>query len=139
MKKEEMWNIYKKINNGVSNYLTSSFDDDLIELIISGKKTATSSLFLSYDLDKLPKVGDYNIIVNEKKEAKCIIKIVNVYKSRFNEVSISHAFKEGEGNRSLEYWQEVHKVFFEEELKKIGKTFNSDIIVLCEEFELVYF
>ena len=48
-----------------------------------------------------------------------------------------HAYKEGEGDRSLEYWRKVHEEFFTEELESIDQKFNEDIKLVCEEFELV--
>ena len=33
----------------------------------------------------------------------------------FDEVSKEHAYKEGEGDRSLAYWRDVHEDFFAEE------------------------
>ena len=49
-----------------------------------------------------------------------------------------HAFKEGEGDRSLEYWREVHKKFFRECLEEYGLEFSENMKVVCEEFEVVY-
>ena len=56
----------------------------------------------------------------------------------FNNVSKEHAFKEGEGDRSLEYWREVHKKFFRECLEEYGLEFSENMKVVCEEFEVVY-
>ena len=54
----------------------------------------------------------------------------------FKDVTAEHAFKEGEGDRSLEYWRRVHKEFLESELGKIDMAFNEEAKVICEEFEL---
>ncbi|MBQ6076695.1 MAG: ASCH domain-containing protein [Clostridia bacterium] len=56
----------------------------------------------------------------------------------FNQVSPEHAYKEGEGDRSLEYWRKVHIDFLTRELARINKTFTENAQVVCEEFELVY-
>lgn len=45
---------------------------------------------------------------------------------------------EGEGDMSLEYWRKIHRVFFTEELKDLEKEFTEDMMVVCEEFEVVY-
>ena len=42
-----------------------------------------------------------------------------IYSVPFREVSENHAFMEGEGDKSLDYWRKVH------------------MEVLCEEFELL--
>jgi uncharacterized protein YhfF len=42
-----------------------------------------------------------------------------------------------EGDKSLKYWRDVHKKYFTKELKEIGKEFNEDMLVVCEEFDVV--
>ena len=42
-------------------------------------------------------------------------------------MSKEHAFKEGEGDRSLEYWREVHKKFFRECLEEYGLEFSENM------------
>ena len=76
--------------------------------------------------------------MNSNNEATCIIKTLIVYVTVFNQVSEEHVFKEGEGNRSLEYWQEIHKSFLTNELASVNKTFDESTKVVCEEFEVVY-
>ena len=66
-------------------------------------------------LDELPQVGEYSVILNGKEEAVCVIRTKEVFILPFNEVPESHAFAEGEGDRSLDYWRRVHKEFFEED------------------------
>lgn len=68
----------------------------------------------------------------------CIIKTLKVYVTEFNNVSEEHAFKEGEGDRSLEYWRLVHIDFLTKELAAVHKTFDENTKVVCEEFEVVY-
>ena len=50
--------------------------DWLASLVIAGTKTATCSSFPLYELEKepLPKVGDYQIVLNSKDEPVAIIK-----------------------------------------------------------------
>ena len=52
--------------------------------------------------------------------------------------SQEHAYKEGEGDRSLEYWRKVHIDFLTRELAEINKAFTKKTQLVCEEFELVY-
>ena len=59
-------------------------------------------------------------------------------KLAFKEISEEHAFYEGEGNRTLEYWREVHKRFFSGELSAVNIPFSEDLLVVCEEFRRVY-
>ena len=82
-------------------------------------------------------MGDFHIILDSEENAVCITRTTKVYVTTFDAVSEEHAFKEGEGNRSLEYWRKVHKKYFADELKAINRQFNERIELGCEEFEVV--
>ena len=114
--------------------------DKLADLVVQGIKTATCSAYDLYLINNepLPREGDYSIILNSNEEAVCIIKTLKVYVTAFDQVSAEHAFKEGEGDRSLEYWRKVHINFLTNELASVNKTFDKNTKVVCEEFEVVY-
>jgi uncharacterized protein YhfF len=115
--------------------------DDLGKLVLEGKKCATTSLAWIYEHfsnEKIPAVGDYNIILNSKNEPLCIIQIKEVTRRKFSEVDEAFAYAEGEGDRSLQYWREAHWRFFERECKSIGRTRSENMPVLCEVFEVVF-
>ena len=59
-----------------------------------------------------------------------------MYTVTFNRVSEEHAWKEGEGDRSLEYWRNTHRRFFAEELREEGLDFDEEMELVCEEFEV---
>ena len=139
MTAEEMWN-----QSGLTGeYDAWSFGDDadkLAQLVKDGIKTATCSAYCFYEMEEedLPEAGAYNIILDSDDQAVCIIRTTKVYITSFNEVTADHAFKEGEGDRSLEYWRDVHKSFFTEELKEVNLHFDEEMKLDCEEFEVVY-
>lgn len=144
MTAEEMWSIFageNKLRN--REYEAWAYGDDadkLAELTLKGIKTATCSAYDLYEKgeEKLPQPGEYSVIINSRDEAVCIIKTTKVYIEQFKNISEEHAFKEGEGDRSLEYWRRVHRRFFTEELSREGIEFSEDMKVVCEEFERVY-
>lgn len=119
---------------------TSQQADELASLVQAGSKTATTSAYLLYGLanETLPKKGDYSIILNAQNEALCIIQNTKVYVTPFDQVTPQHAAKEGEGDRTLAYWRQVHEEFFKNELLSVGENFHEKILVVCEEFEVVY-
>ena len=86
--------------------------------------------------EPLPEVGGYSIILDSKDQAVCIIRTTRVYTVKFNRVSEEHAWKEGEGDRSLEYWRNTHRRFFTDELRVDGLDFNEEMELVCEEFEV---
>ena len=147
MKAEEMWNLYTKSNN-VKNktYHAWSFGSDpltaneLAKLVVDGVKTATASAYQLYALEKcpLPPVGGLNIILDGDNKAVCITETTKIYICPFMEVSEEHAFKEGEGDKSLSYWRKVHKDFFSKELKEFGLDFDEEMLVVCEEFNIIF-
>ncbi len=109
-------------------------------LVLEGVKTATASLVWSYDSgdDPLPTIGQYSIILNGQDMPLCIIQTTELDIVPFDEVDEAQAYLEGEGDRSLAYWREVHWKFFEEECRLIGRLPELKMPVLCERFTLVY-
>ena len=114
--------------------------DKLADLVLQGIKTATCSAYDLYLMnhEPLPQAGTYSVILNSKEEAVCIIKTLKVYVTAFHQVSDAHAYQEGEGDRSLEYWRKVHLQFLTNELASVNKPFDENTKVVCEEFEVVY-
>jgi len=114
--------------------------DELAKLVKQGIKRATTGLYYSYEVegDKLPEVGEISIVVNWDNEAQCIIQTKKVSITPFNEVSEEFARREGEGDKSLEYWRREHIDFFTKELESEKLDFSEDMLVVCEEFELIY-
>jgi len=112
----------------------------LAALVLKGIKTATSSLKWAYEFegDPLPQPGDYSVVTNWDGDPVCAIKTIEVQVLPFNEVGEDIAFDEGEGDRSLEYWRRVHKHFFNEECKAIGRTPTDDMPVVTERFVKVF-
>ena len=84
------------------------------------------------------KKGTFDIILDSQNQAVCIIEITKVSVEPFNQVSADHAFKEGEGDKSLAYWRKMHEDFFTEWLREAGLTFTPDSKVVLEEFRKVY-
>lgn len=115
--------------------------DDLGALVVAGVKKATaSSIWVYEDTDEPePYPGEISIILNGKDEPICIIQTSELTVTPFNEVDEAFAAEEGEGDKSLRYWREVHTDFFTQECDSIGKrTFNETMPVLCEKFKVIY-
>ena len=114
--------------------------DKLAFLVANGEKTATASAYPLYEVDgeELPRENEYSIVLDSKENAVCIIRNVKVTVVPFCEVSAEHAYKEGEGDKSLKYWRDVHEKVFSEWMSEAGLVFTADMDVVCEEFEVVY-
>lgn len=144
MTAEEMWEKFSK-ENSIQNEKYEAWQygdtpDLLAELTLQGIKTATCSAYYWYEVEgeELPKEGEYSVILNSRDEAVCVTKTAKVYIEQFKNISPNHAYKEGEGDRSLEYWRRIHRDFFTKELAEAGIEFSEEMKVVCEEFEVVY-
>lgn len=105
--------------------------DELAALVIQGEKRASCGALASY-LDDPMLPGSYNIILNGRDEPVCVIRTMALRVVRYCDVTGELASLEGEGDRSLAYWQASHQAFFERE-----GTWAPDMELVFEEFELV--
>lgn len=141
---KELWDQFSKGSHLEDcTYETWAFGADadlLAHLTAAGVKTATSSAYPLYELqnEPLPAAGEYSVIVDSKSYAVCVIQTQKVTVVPFREVTAEHAFREGEGDRTLDYWREAHQKFFSECLKEAGLDFSEDMKVVCEEYAVVY-
>ena len=122
-------------------WLYGSDDPDLLlRLTLEGVKTATASSLplYEYENEQPPQAGQLSVISDTKGQARCVVRAVRVYTVPFRQVPAEQAWKEGEGDRSLDYWRRVHEDFFTLEMKEAGLSFSWDMPVVCEEFELLY-
>jgi uncharacterized protein YhfF len=119
---------------------TPEMADELGDLVLRGIKTATASLVWSFEAEDEPitEVGDYSIVLDSEGEPLCIIQATAIDIHPYNEVDEEQAYLEGEGDRSLRYWREVHWKFFSEECEKIDRTPDERMLVVCERFALVH-
>ncbi|MHC1599150.1 MAG: ASCH domain-containing protein [Candidatus Methanofastidiosia archaeon] len=148
---KKMWSDYllsigEDPENTIKEYSAWHFGNDeksaneLAKLVKRGIKRATASSLwaLEHDNESTPRVGEYSVITNWNGKAQCIIQTTKVDIVPFGEVSSEFAETEGEGDKSLFYWREVHKKFFAEELESIGLKFSEEMLVVCEEFKVIF-
>ncbi len=146
MTEQQLWELYlEKYPEEKRSYTAWAFAGDattadkLAQLVLEGTKTATSSAYPLYELDgsPLPEVGGLNIILDSDGNAVAITETTRVYTCPFVEVTEEHAYLEGEGDRSLDFWRLVHQVFFTRELFLRDLNFDDEMLVVCEEFRLI--
>ncbi len=144
MTAEEMWEQFLELHPEVTQEMDAwafgAEPDQLAQLVLEGTKTATASAYNLYEVDKepLPEVGTYDVVLDSHDKAICIIQIKKVSVVPFNQVSADHAFKEGEGDKSLAYWRQVHEELFTEWMAEAGLAFSEEMGVVLEEFCKVY-
>lgn len=118
---------------------TPKHADELLDLVLEGTKTGTaSSLWDHHATDEpIPYVGEHSIILDGLGRPRSIIETYDVQIVPFNEVTEEHAHAEGEGDRTLQAWQEIHREFW----KKYSESptgFRDDMPVVCERFRVIY-
>lgn len=114
--------------------------DELLELVLIGKKTGTAGSVIGYEYfdEGIPEVGDLSIITNWEGIPKCVIETTKINITPFSEVTAEFAQTEGEGDLSLDYWREGHWNYFSREAKITGVKPSMSMPIVCENFKVLY-
>ncbi len=113
--------------------------DALLDLVLSGRKTATASAAEPYAAQGMPvpSPGDLSIILDGAGRPRALIVTTAVEVVAFRDVDAAHAAAEGEGDLSLDHWRRVHETFLSGELAAIGQSFDESSAVVLERFRLL--
>lgn len=109
----------------------------LANLIISGKKQATSGLYVWYEELNigLPKIGTKLIVTDFDGKAKAIIRTTKVDTIAFNKISKTYAALDmGTEIAPLEKWKKAHWAFFASTVDNP----TDNLLVVCETFETIW-
>ena len=88
--------------------------------------------------EPLPKIGDFMVITDWEGNAQCIVRTTAVKFKPYFSIDEAYAELEGEGDKSLEYWQKTHWEYFTKELEPFGRVPRESMIIVCQEFEKVF-
>lgn len=135
--------------------------DELLELVLTGRKTATANALRDYeeeargrageadpsdqrgdllvdtDLDlALPEPGLLSILLDGAARPRALLRVTDVQVARFAEVTADHAHAEGEGDLSLAHWRRVHQEFFSRNAPH-GEPVDENTMVVLERFEVL--
>lgn len=113
--------------------------DELLALVLSGTKTATAGALWDYEAEReeLPVPGALGILTDGRGVPHALVVTTRVEVVPFDEVSSEHAYLEGEGDRSLASWREVHERFFTEHALH-AHAFRRDMPVVLQRFAVLY-
>lgn len=111
--------------------------DELLDLVLEGKKTATCSYRGAYAPDgaDLPQAGQIDVVLDGAGRPRAVLRITRVEETTFGRVDEVFAVAEGEGDRTLIHWRRVHTDFFK---TTYGITADEQFPLVCEWFELLY-
>ena len=118
---------------------TAEHADELLALVLEGTKTATASALWDFEAEgeELPQTGALSIVLDGAGHPRALIETTDVTVVPFDEVSAEHAYLEGEGDRTLADWREVHQRFFTEHPLH-DRGFATDMPIVLERFRLLH-
>jgi len=113
---------------------------ELAALVLQGKKTATASLveFNEAHPELAPVANGYSVVTDFESAPVCVIQTTEIRRIPFEEVDAAFASDEGEGDRSLSFWRDVHRRYFTKEAAENGLEFNEKSLICCERFKLIF-
>lgn len=88
--------------------------DRLVEAVLTGEKTATSSLLREWheEQEQLPHVGERQVVVDSADNPVAVVEIVGVETIRLGDADGELAVSEGEGFNSVDDWRQAHEDFW---------------------------
>lgn len=115
------------MNNKLKTWHFGINNDKLVELVLSGQKTATTSLYSQNDV---PIIDEESILIFDNEKKACITKTKKIIVTEFKNIDEELSSLEGEG--TFEEWKKAHIGYF----KTIKPDFNEDTKVIFEIFEV---
>ena len=146
----EMWDNFTDLNPQFKKdelpdshpYHNNEYDANrLAELIVNGKKKASSNLYFWYKEANadLSKIGTKSIVTDFNGKARAIIEIKKVDTIPFNQIHKEYAELDmGTNIEPLKKWKKAHWDFFENALKQSGEKPTEEMLIVCEWFETIW-
>lgn len=114
--------------------------DELLELVLTGRKTSTASLLAEYawEAETPPGIGAHTVFCDGDGAPQVIVRTTGLALATFLDVDAEHAHAEGEGDRSLTHWRTEHHRYWNRVCAASGRSFSTEMEVLMERFEVVW-
>lgn len=108
--------------------------DELLALVLSGKKTATVSVVL--ENEQAPSVGDLSLVLDGHGDPACVIKTVYLETIKFCDLTWDMVKLEGE-DETFEQWKAGNIRYWTRDAAKRSYTFTEQTLITFERFEVV--
>jgi uncharacterized protein YhfF len=110
------------------------------ELILSGRKRATTSLDRDYGPGRAPRpaVGDHVVVVDGAGQPRCIWRTTEVTVQPMIRVDDTYAQAEGEGGGGRDEWLDNHRWFFARKAEAEGFQMTDEEPTVFERFRVVW-
>jgi uncharacterized protein YhfF len=114
--------------------------DEIADLVIDGRKTATGALLwaLEHDGEKPAEPGDYWVVTDGGDDPACIIRTTDARVIPFDEVGEEYARWGGEGDCTLASWRAMYWNYIVGECERLGRAPDPRAPLVMERFEVVY-
>ena len=106
--------------------------DELLALVLAGKKTATCGALREYGADgePMPAIGRRDVVLDGAWRPAAIIETTELTRHRFDDVSEAFALAEGEGDYAE--WRAGHIAYFTR-----NGGWSPGLMLVCERFRLI--
>jgi uncharacterized protein YhfF len=114
--------------------------EELLALVMSGRKRATAELVVRYVADGLPipAVGDLCVVTDAAGRPAAVLRTTDIRVGPLSSVDAAFAWDEGEGDRTVASWRRDHDAYFGRSCVELGIPFSPDLDVVFERFERVW-
>jgi uncharacterized protein YhfF len=146
-KARQFWNAYATAARATTGKYTvfrfgdsDELADELVALILAGKKRATTSLVRDFTSlgQPLPEPGNFGVVVDGRNAPRCVIRTTDVSVKPLREVDEDFARDEGGGDRSLAWWRASHARYFKRQGSRDGFSVDDNTQVVLVRFEVVW-
>ena len=108
--------------------------DELLNLVLTGKKTATVSILL--EDEQTPSVGDLSLVLDGHGNPACVIKTVYLKTVKFCDLTWDMVKLEGE-DENFEQWKSGNIRYWTRDSAKRGYTFTTQTPITFERFDVI--
>jgi uncharacterized protein YhfF len=112
--------------------------DEGAVLILSGKKTLTSSPFWDYPDGRIPFAGALGVLLDSARRPRGIVETTRVEIMPFGAITEEMARAYGEGERTVEWWRRVMGAFYRASAERHNAILTDETPHIWEWFTVVH-
>ncbi len=114
--------------------------DEGAQLVLSGAKTATSSLRMVYEVngEPLPEKGSLRVVEDGAGRPVAVIETTELIFDKFFEIDDAFARAYGEWGGSLKSWRRQCRAHFSPMCRSLGRPFSEETELVLERFRVVF-